>query len=89
MVQTITVNGCNYGPTITVSVGASPFTFNNPENVPIWVVVSGGTVTDVSMAPDLLSFLSLGLLGGGFHLNPRHSIKVTYILAPTMSYWPL
>lgn len=87
--ETTMVNGYAYGPIQTISVGGSPFTFTNPESVRIWVLISGGTVTDISMSSDLIGLVSLALLGGGFPLNPGHSIKVTHLLAPTMKYWPL
>jgi hypothetical protein len=89
VIQTSTTNGCNYGPAQTVSVGASPFTFINPENVPILVTVSGGTVTGISMSSTLLGTVSLGLLGWSWYMNPGHSLVVTYTIAPTMVYWPI
>lgn len=87
--QTTTVNGCSYGPPTTVSVGASPFTFTNTESVPVLLTVSGGTVTNLSMSSTLLGVISLGLLGGSWHLNPGHSLVITYIVAPTVTYWPI
>lgn len=88
-IQTTTVNGCSYGATQTVSVGGSPFTFTNPEAVPIWLTVSGGTVTNLSMSSNLIGLINLGLLGGSWHMNPGHSIVITYVLAPTVQYWPI
>lgn len=84
-----TRNDANYGPAVTVSVGASPFTFTNTENVPINVMVSGGTVTTISLSADGSTFTAMGLLGGQYHLNPGHSLQVNYILAPTMVYLPV
>jgi len=85
----VTRNGANYGPAVTISVGASPFTFTNPETVPINVMVSGGTVTAISLAPDGVNFTAIGLLGGQFHLNPGQSLQATYALAPNMVYLPI
>lgn len=87
--QTTTVNGCNYGAAVTPSVGSSPWTFISPENVPILATVSGGTVTNISMASNLLGIVNLGLLGGTWHLNPGQSLQVTYILPPVLTYWPI
>lgn len=84
-----TRNDSNYGPAVTIAVGASPFTFANPENVPINVMVSGGTVTTISLSADGSVFTALGLLGGQYHLNPGHALQVNYILAPTMVYLPV
>lgn len=84
-----TRNNANYGPTTTIAVGASPFTFTNPEAVPINVMVSGGTVTTISLSADATTFTTLGLLGGQFHLNPGQALQVTYVVAPTMIYLPV
>lgn len=87
--QTTNRNGSNYGPSQTPTVGGSPWTFVNPENVPILATVSGGTVLSISMASDLLGLINLGLLGGSWHLNPGQSLVITYVLAPTLTYWPI
>lgn len=87
--DTVVVNGCAQGGIATVSVGASPFTFVNPESVRVVVCISGGTVTTISMSPDGINFMALGLLGGQFILNPGHSLQVVYILAPTIKYTPI
>jgi hypothetical protein len=87
-VETVKVNGVPYGAIATISVGASPFTWTNPESVPVMVYVSVGTVTDISVIPDGVTVLATGLLGGQYHLNPGQAIKVTYAVAPTMKYLP-
>lgn len=86
--ETVTINGTPYGAIATITVGASPFTWANPESVPVMVYVSLGTVTDISVVPDGITSLATGLLGGQYHLNPGQSIKVTYVVAPTMKYLP-
>lgn len=90
--ETQTVNGMSYGTTASISPSGSPFTWVNNESVPVAVYIAVGTVTDISIAPDLSApstFISCGLLGGQFCLNPGQSIKVTYLLAPTMKYHPI
>ena len=78
------------GPLASVTVTASPFTFTNSEAVRVCVAVSGGTVTSIDKSVDgSTSFFGLGLLGGEYHLNPGHSLKVTYVVAPTMNYHPI
>lgn len=81
-----TRNNANYGPLTAITVTASPFTFTNPEAVPINVMISGGTVTTIALSVDGSTFTTMGLLGGQFHLNPGQSIQVTYVVAPTMNY---
>jgi hypothetical protein len=82
-------NNANYGPGTTVSVGASPFSFVNPLPVPANVMISGGTVTTIEFSPDGVNFTLFGLLGGQVHLNPGQVCRVTYVVAPTMTYFPV
>lgn len=87
--ETSVTNGMAKGPVSTISVGASPFTWGNPESVPVQVFISGGTVTSIEFSPDNgANLMLIGLLGGAFRLNPWDTLKVTYILAPTMKYSP-
>lgn len=88
-IQTRTVNGANYGPVTAISPGGSPFTWQNPESVPVLVVISVGTVTLLEYSIDNSTWLTLGLIAGAFKLNPGQWIKVTYVVAPTMNYVPI
>jgi hypothetical protein len=83
------VNNANFGPAQAISVGASPFTWTNSTNTPVNVMVSGGTVTSVSISGDGATFTNIGLLGGQFHLNPGQQIQLVYVLAPTMGFMPV
>jgi len=88
--ETVTINGRSYGPVTTISIGASPFTFTNPESVSVIVFISAGTVTDITFVhQDAVTTIAGGLLGGQYHLNPGCGIKVTYAVAPTMKYTPI
>lgn len=83
-------NSWTSGPVATISVGASPFSWTNPENCPVQLMISGGTVTVIEYAPSSgATFMTLGLLGGAFRLNPGDKARVTYVLAPTMVYTPV
>lgn len=75
-----------YSTVQSITVGGSPFTWTNPEAVRVAVIVSVGTVTAIDCNHDGLGFITMGLLGGWFPLNPGSQIKVTYALAPTMKY---
>lgn len=87
--ETVKINGAAYGPIGTITPNGSPYTWTNNESVPVIVHVSVGTVTDISMSPDGgANFMATGLIGGQYHLNPGHAIKVTYAVAPTMKYTP-
>lgn len=88
--ETVGGNSWSSGPVATISVGASPFAWTNTESVPVQLMISGGTVTVIEYAPySGATFMTLGLLGGAFRLNPGDQARVTYILAPTMKYTPV
>lgn len=70
-----------------ITVGASPFSFMNPN--PGNVNVSGGTVSLIEISRDGLAFFTTGLLGGLFFLCPSDWIRVTYTLTPTMTWFPV
>ena len=87
--ETVGGNSWSSGPVATITVGASPFSWTNPENVPVQLFISGGTVTTIEMAPGGNNvFMILGLLGGSFRMNPGDVARVTYVVAPTMKYTP-
>lgn len=88
--ETVGGNSWTSGPVATITVGGSPFTWTNPESCPVQLFISGGTVTVIEMSPTPgLNFMTLGLLGGAFRLNPGDQARVSYILAPTMKYTPV
>lgn len=87
--ETVLINGVAWGALASISVGNSPFTWTNPESVPVQVFVSAGTVTTIEVANDLAqTFVTVGLLGGAYDVKPGAQIRVTYVLAPTMKYTP-
>lgn len=88
--ETTVVNGVPQGPTATITVGASPFTWQNPESVRVLVMMGAlGAVTLTQISADGVTFVDAGLGCGHYHLNPGWKIKTTYIaVPPTMSYTP-
>ena len=60
------------------TVGASPWTYTNSNNVPVTLYVSGGTVTSIAQYG-----VNLGLVAGAFPLEVGQSVTVTYTAAPT------
>lgn len=89
MVATVTQNGANYGPVSALSPGGSPFAWQNPEAVPVIVMISVGTVTLIEWSADGVTYYVVGLIGGPVRLNPRQYLRVTYVVAPTMVYTPI
>lgn len=72
-----------------IVVGASPFTYQNAIVNPVNILVSGGTVTTISISRDGINFFGVGLLTGQFHLSPGDFLRIVYVLAPTMTLIPL
>lgn len=69
-----------------IAVGASPFTYQNSSaSFDADVIVSGGTVTDLSFTRDNATFYTTGLTAGMFRLSPSDRLRVTHAGAPTMT----
>jgi hypothetical protein len=77
------INASN--PPLTITVGASPFTYPSATNpsladpFPETVVVEGGTVTTITF-----DGVATGVKSGVFQLHPGDYLTVTYTAAPTM-----
>ena len=89
-IQTVTVNGVNYGPRTVVTLGSSPATLTNGCSVPIVVLTSVGTVTGIDCSRDYgVTFDASGFLGGVVLLNPNDQVKLSFAVAPTVIFWPI
>lgn len=77
------------GSRITISPTGSPYSYVNNTGQHLLVTISGGTVTTIEISRDGLVFDLLGLLAGPYVLAPGDRLRVTYILAPTMTAYPL
>ena len=88
--ETTVVNGMAYGPVLTVTVGASPFVFINPESVPVMVMISAHVSSAIELSVDNTeSWTDTGLSQGSFRLNPRQALRVTYNgQSPVINYTP-
>lgn len=71
-----------------ITVGASPFVYQNSGSTPADVIVQGGTVSAVELTRDNVTFYSTGVVGGVFNLSPGDRLRVTYTVAPTMTLIP-
>jgi hypothetical protein len=71
-----------------ITVGASPYTFQNTNTYPADVIVNGGTVSAVAFSRDNVTFYTVGQINGMFALSPYDFLRVTYTLAPTMTLVP-
>lgn len=87
----IVMSGNTYsGPITDITVGASPFTWTNPELVRVAVYITGGALSLIEIMPNGAPALIAALAMSPQFLNPGWSIRVTYVVtAPTMKYTPL
>src|SRR5260221_8223336 len=88
-VETVTVNGMVMGPRSAIAFSSSPTTIQNTTANRLMVVLASGTVTTIEFSRDGVTFDAVGLLGGQFILNPGDSLRVTYVVAPTGSCYPV
>lgn len=89
-VETVTMNAMASGPRTVVALGSSPCTLMNKCATRIEVSISLGTVTTIAISNDQgINYDDIGLLGGQWTLNPSDSIRITYILAPTVVFSPM
>jgi hypothetical protein len=72
----------------TLTVSASPYSFQNTTGDNLLVSISGGTVSAVDLQPQATgAVFSSGLTSGTFELAPKDIIRITYTVAPTINQW--
>jgi len=71
-----------------VTPGASPYTYQNTSGRPGNMIVSGGTVSAIAFSRDNATFYSVGVVSGVFPLSAYDFLRVTYTVAPTMTFIP-
>ncbi len=71
-----------------ITVTASPFTYQNTTAFNGDVIISGGTVSDIEFTRDNTTFYTVGFIEGVLRLSPSDRVRVTYTVAPTMTYVP-
>ena len=74
----------NSAATVAITPGASPYSYMAPSSGV--VVVSGGTVSEIALnrGADVVT----GLLVGAVPTRGGDVVKVTYAVAPTMTFFP-
>lgn len=68
-----------------ITVGASPFTYQNVSAFDQSIIVIGGTVTAISFSRDNVTFYPLGVLVGMFYLSKGDYLRVQYTGVPNMT----
>ncbi len=73
---------------VGISVGASPFTWQNTTRQYIEVIIQSGTLNQVRRYRDGASFLGPVIVPNSIWLAPLEALEVDYSVAPSMSYLP-
>ena len=71
------------GAVTTVALGGSPATYNAPSSGVL--IVSGGTVSLVEIGRGA-TWIAAGLVGGVIPLSAGDKARVTYVVAPTVTF---
>jgi len=69
-----------------VSVTVSPMTYVATQRG--FMVISGGTISAIAFSRDGTTFYSSGETAGSFPLSNGDSLRVTYTVTPTMTFFP-
>jgi hypothetical protein len=69
-----------------VTLTGSPFTYGASSKGS--VIVSGGTVSAIEFSRDGSTFYSVGQTAGMFTLNAADRLRITYAVAPTVTFVP-
>lgn len=77
----------SYKPS-SITVGSSPFVYQNSNGFPIDIVISGGTVSDVAISRDSTTYYSLSSSISLVNLSSGDYLKITYSVAPTLTSIP-
>lgn len=71
------------GPVAAVTVGTSPYTYKAP--VGGTLMVSGGTVTQISFSRDGANFFILGVTAGAIPMSQGDQVVLTYSVGPPVA----
>jgi len=69
-----------------LTLDPSPFIFSAPAKG--FVLLSGGTVSAVAFSRDGVTYYATGETAGQFTLSAQDFLRVTYSVAPTMTFVP-
>jgi len=69
-----------------ITLDASPYIYSPP--VKGFVLLSGGTVSAVAFSRDGVTYYATGETAGQFTLSAQDFLRVTYSVAPTLTFVP-
>ncbi len=80
-------NNSNYTRNLpsSITVGSSPFTYQNNSGYDLIILISGGTVSSIEFSRDNSNWYDVGQTSGMFILPDGDYLKITYTEAPTMT----
>lgn len=81
-------NEMSLGMRTVATLNGSPALIKNILPTRIMVLVSLGTVSLIEFCRDGVTFDAVGLIAGQFFLNSGDWLRITYIVAPTVVYYP-
>lgn len=73
--------------TQAITVGASPYSYQAPSSGSVFI--SGGTVNAVAFSRDGTTFIGAGVTAGIVPVRKKDIVRVTYTVAPTMTFVPM
>lgn len=73
-------------PESSVAVTTSPMTYVATQKG--FMVVSGGTVSAIAFSRDGTAFYTSGEITGSFPLSNGDSLRITYTVIPTLTFFP-
>lgn len=71
---------------VAVTLTGSPFTFSAPRKGTL--IVNGGTVSAVEFSRNGTTFYTTGATAGMFTVNKSDLLRITYAVAPTVTFVP-
>lgn len=74
------------GNVVPITLTGSPYTFSAPSKG--FVLISGGTVSQVEFSRDGVTYYATGQTSGQFTLSAQDYIRITYTVAPTSTFVP-
>jgi hypothetical protein len=71
------------------SIGASPWIFRNNLNYTVALIINYGTVADIELTHDGVTFENIGIKSGVVVLKAGMGVRVTYSALPLVQAWEM
>lgn len=74
-------------PEVLIAVGASPFIY--PAVIRGQIHIGGGTVSAIEFSRNGTTWYDTGLVKGFVEMDARDQLRITYSVAPTLTFFPM